>query len=123
MQQLVSYPEQLEEIKGTLQLPTPVFDVQKTRIVSTAHEASGSRSQGRYTDLEAIALGEWDRKGKKPMRLLPDQGRTEVNAGGELTSSATTQAEKKAHKVKILSTSSCTLRIPSIPLSSSRTCR
>ena len=73
----------LEAAKEKLELPTPVFDVTKTRIVTSSNEASGSGTREDWTDLEDSALKSWDRKGKKPIRLLPDKTRLSTSAGSK----------------------------------------
>ncbi|KAL1410386.1 hypothetical protein Q8F55_004396 [Vanrija albida] len=78
---LAAQPEQLEAIKDKLHLPTPVFNKAKTRIVLPA-EASSRGSSEAWSELDSRALGHWDRKGKKPMSLLPDRSRI-VAAVGE----------------------------------------
>jgi hypothetical protein len=73
--------------KDKLELPTPVFDVTKTRIVTSSNEASGSGTREDWTDLENSALKSWDRKGKKPIRLLSDETRLSTPAGSRSTNS------------------------------------
>ncbi|KIR27984.1 hypothetical protein I309_02978 [Cryptococcus deuterogattii LA55] len=73
-EQLCAHPELLESSKSRLQLPTPVFDVKKTRIItssSSSFESGPSREN--WVQLEEQALRSWDRKGKKPVNLLPDE--------------------------------------------------
>jgi hypothetical protein len=65
-------------------LPTPVFDVTKTRIVTSSSEASGSGTREDWTVLETSALKSWDRKGKKPLRLLPDDTRLAASVESKL---------------------------------------
>lgn len=73
----------LEAAKEKLELPTPVFDVNKTRIVTSSNGASGSGTTEDWTDLADSALKSWDRKGKKPIRLLPDETRLYTSAGSK----------------------------------------
>ncbi|KAK8861544.1 hypothetical protein IAR55_002366 [Kwoniella newhampshirensis] len=82
-EQLTAHPELPASSTERLQLPTPVFDVKRTRIIaSSSPSASGSgSSRERWVALEAQALGSWDRKGKKPMTLLPDERGTVVGVG------------------------------------------
>lgn len=77
---LAAQPEQLEAAKDKLRLPTPVFNQAKTRIVLPA-EASSRGSSEAWSDLDSRALGHWDRKGKKPMSLLPDRSRIVASVG------------------------------------------
>ncbi|RXK41319.1 hypothetical protein M231_01469 [Tremella mesenterica] len=72
-EQLKSHPEQLASSKDTLQLPTPVFDPKKTRIITSSSQSNLAGPSKRWDDLESQALDSWDRKGKRPMRLLPDE--------------------------------------------------
>ncbi|EIW66611.1 hypothetical protein TREMEDRAFT_34792 [Tremella mesenterica DSM 1558] len=72
-EQLKSHPEQLASSKDTLQLPTPVFDPKKTRIITLSSQSNLAGPSKRWGDLESQALNSWDRKGKRPMRLLPDE--------------------------------------------------
>lgn len=74
-QQLAAHPEMLKAAREKLILPTPIFDTRKTRIITSADEASGSGSGAVWAHLEEEALSAWDRKGKKPLRLLPDDSR------------------------------------------------
>lgn len=83
--QLVAHPEQLEAAKEKLVLPTPVFDVSKTRIVTSSSEASGSGTREEWAELENSALKSWDRKGKKPLRLLPDHTRLSASVESKHT--------------------------------------
>jgi hypothetical protein len=78
-QQLAAHPEMLEAAKDKLVLPTPIFDVSKTRLVTSSSEASGSGTSEEWAKLEESALSTWDRKGKKPLRLLPDNKRLSVS--------------------------------------------
>nr|XP_019050343.1 hypothetical protein I302_00772 [Kwoniella bestiolae CBS 10118]OCF29273.1 hypothetical protein I302_00772 [Kwoniella bestiolae CBS 10118] len=77
-EQLASRPELLAESSEKLQLPTPVFDVQKTQIIPSSEASTSGASRDRWVELEAQALNTWDRKGKKPMALLPDEKRITV---------------------------------------------
>jgi hypothetical protein len=74
-------------------LPTPVFDVTKTRIVTSSSEASGSGTREDWTELETSALKSWDRKGKKPLRLLPDDTRLAASVESMLSVSACYKAD------------------------------
>lgn len=75
LQQLVAHPKLLEAARDKLILPTPIFDVQRTRIITDIPESSGSGTSEDWSKLEEEALSRWDRKGKKPLRLLPDRSR------------------------------------------------
>lgn len=90
-EQVASRPEELEKLRasGHLQLPTPVFDATKTRVVlpdeagtSAATSSSSGGRSAKWAALDAQALSHWDRKGKKPMSVLPDRKRF-VAAVGE----------------------------------------
>ena len=81
-QQLVAHPKLLEAARERLMLPTPIFDTQKTRIVTDVAESSGSGTSEDWERLEEQALGKWDRKGKKPLRLLPDSSRRTASVQG-----------------------------------------
>ena len=62
-----------------------MFDVIKTRIVtSSSSEASGSGTRDEWTEMETSALKSWDRKGKKPLRLLADDTRLSASVESEL---------------------------------------
>jgi hypothetical protein len=74
----------LEAARERLVLPTPVFDVTKTRIVTSSSEASGSGTREDWAELETSALKSWDRKGKKPQRLLADDTRLSASVESEL---------------------------------------
>ena len=65
----------LEAARDRLVLPTPIFDTHKTKIVTDVPESSGSGTSGEWEKLEEQVLSTWDRKGKKPLRLLPDPSR------------------------------------------------
>ncbi|EKD03504.1 hypothetical protein A1Q2_02222 [Trichosporon asahii var. asahii CBS 8904] len=67
---LQHHPDQLEAAKGKLKLPTPIFDISKTKILLP--EASSEHSTEGWELLEKRALANWDRKGKKPLSILPD---------------------------------------------------
>lgn len=73
----------LEAARDRLILPTPIFDVQKTRIVTDVAESSGSGTNDQWEKIEEQALSTWDRKGKKPLRLLPDPSRLTASVQGE----------------------------------------
>ncbi|TXT10913.1 hypothetical protein VHUM_01664 [Vanrija humicola] len=77
---LAAQPEQLEAVKDKLHLPTPVFNKVKTRIVLPA-EASSRGSSEAWSELDSRALSHWDRKGKKPLSLLPDRSRIVASVG------------------------------------------
>ncbi|WWD16547.1 hypothetical protein CI109_100974 [Kwoniella shandongensis] len=77
-EQLAAHPEQLAASAERLQLPNPVFDVKSTRVVASSSGSGSSTSRDRWSVLEAQALSSWDRKGKKPMTLLPDEKKTVV---------------------------------------------
>ena len=62
----------LNSAKGKLKLPSPIFDSSATRIIGSSSYASSSKTDALWTELEDQALQTWDRKGKRPMRLLPD---------------------------------------------------
>jgi len=86
-EQLASRPDDLEKAikSGKMELPTPVFDITKTRVVLPAEPEGSSSSGGRHAKwaaLDAQALAHWDRKGKKPMSVLPDRKRI-IAAVGE----------------------------------------
>lgn len=68
-EQLQAHPEQLAAAGDKLRLPTPVLDVTKTRLVLPSE---GSSTSGDWAALDALALASWDRKGKKPMSVLPN---------------------------------------------------
>jgi hypothetical protein len=82
-EQLALNPEQLAKA-GELHLPTPVFDVKKTRIVLAA-EGSGQGSKDAWAALDGRVLSHWDRKGKKPASVLPDTKRIVAAVGEEFT--------------------------------------
>lgn len=67
---LQNHPDQLAAAKDKLKLPTPIFDVSKTKILLP--EASSGDSTEGWELLEKKALANWDRKGKKPLSILPD---------------------------------------------------
>lgn len=67
---LTNHPVQLEAAKDKLKLPTPIFDVSKTKILLP--EASSTESLEGWELLEKKALANWARKGKKPLSILPD---------------------------------------------------
>ncbi|OCF74953.1 hypothetical protein I204_03799 [Kwoniella mangroviensis CBS 8886] len=77
-EQLASRPDLLAESSEKLQLPTPIFDIQKTRIVPSAEASTSVSTRERWVELESQALNTWDRKGKRPMTLLPDEKRIVV---------------------------------------------
>lgn len=78
-EQLRVHPELLESSKDRLQLPTPIFDVKKTRIITSFSSSFESGpSKDNWAQLEEQALRSWDRKGKKPSNLLPDEKRNIV---------------------------------------------
>ncbi len=83
-QQLVTHPELLASAKAKLELSTPIFDSRETRIVGASSSASSSGSSDQWAALEEQALSSWDRKGKKPMRLLPDDKVVSATVGGTL---------------------------------------
>lgn len=83
-EQLALNPEALSATQDKLQLPTPIFDVKKTRIVLTA-EGSASGSRDTWASLDARVLSHWDRKGKKPLSVLPDAKRIVAAVGEEFT--------------------------------------
>lgn len=82
-QQLVAHPELLASSKAKLQLPTPIFDVKASKIVLPSTHASGSGTTERWAKLEQHALHSWDRKGKRPASLLPDQRKIVASVNGE----------------------------------------
>jgi hypothetical protein len=82
-QQLVAHPELLDTSKAKLQLPTPIFDVKASRIVLPTTHASSSGTSDRWARLEQQALNTWDRKGKRPATLLPDQKKIVAAVNGE----------------------------------------
>lgn len=86
VQQLASHPDTLAAAKDKLQLVAPVFDINGTRIVTASSHASSSGTSASWADLEAQALNNWDRKGKKPMRLLPPRDQVLASVGGEFYS-------------------------------------
>ncbi|WVF67170.1 hypothetical protein IAT40_001916 [Kwoniella sp. CBS 6097] len=77
-EQLSAHPEQLAASADRLQLPTPVFDVKRTRILPFSEASSAGPSRDRWVELETQVINTWDRKGKKPMTLLPDEKRISV---------------------------------------------
>ncbi|KAL7419589.1 hypothetical protein Q5752_005501 [Cryptotrichosporon argae] len=79
-QQLVAHRDLHERAKDKLALPTPVFDVNKTRIVVPSDNVAEGSAQ-RWADLESRALSTWDRKGKRPAKLLPDDNRVVASVG------------------------------------------
>lgn len=83
-EQLALNPGQLALTADKLRLPTPVFNVKKTRIVLAA-EGSGAGSKDAWAALDARALSHWDRKGKKPASVLPDAKRIVAAVGEEFT--------------------------------------
>lgn len=83
IQQLAAHPKMLEAARDRLILPTPIFDIQKTKIATDIAESSGSGTSGEWEKLEEEALSTWDRKGKKPLRLLPDPSRRTASVQGE----------------------------------------
>lgn len=82
LQQLVAHREMYAAAKDKLDLPAPIFDIHVTRLVSASSDASTSGSSEQWADMETRVLKKWDRKGKKPMRLLPDLGTTSAAVGG-----------------------------------------
>lgn len=78
-EQLEAHPDQMESAKDKLRLPTPVFDITKTRLVLPAE---GSNASGDWEALDSLALTHWDRKGKKPESVLRNPKRI-VAAVGE----------------------------------------
>jgi hypothetical protein len=85
-----------------------VFDVSKTRVVTKSNEASGSGTSGDWDKIEEMALGTWDRKGKKPLRLLPDDKRLSVSVESEFSIISRDLKYSHAHThVQALSTWSC----------------
>ncbi|WVQ94767.1 hypothetical protein IAU59_001848 [Kwoniella sp. CBS 9459] len=84
-EQLSAHPEQLAASAERLQLPTPVFDTKKTRILPRLQESAAGPSRDRWAELEVQTLHTWDRKGKKPMTLLPDETRVVVGVGEPLS--------------------------------------
>lgn len=72
-----------ESTKGKLELPTPIFDTSETRIIGASSYASTSGSTEQWANLETQALSSWDRKGKKPVRLLPDERTISATVGGK----------------------------------------
>ncbi|WVQ79020.1 hypothetical protein IAT38_001112 [Cryptococcus sp. DSM 104549] len=83
-EQLVARPELLEASKEKLQLPTPVFDIKQTRIIASSSSISGPL-RARWEALETQAFSSWDRKGKKPMSLLPEDNRSVVRVDESFT--------------------------------------
>jgi hypothetical protein len=79
-----------------LVLPTPVFDITKTRIVTSSSEASGSGTREDWTELETSALKSWDRKGKKPLRLLPDDIRLAASVESKLSINACYKTDSRS---------------------------
>ena len=80
-QQLKAHSDMLAGSKDRLRLPTPIFDIQQTRLYASSSSSAGSSS--RWVELESQALSSWDRKGKRPARLLPDDSRTIIGVGGK----------------------------------------
>ncbi|WRT65667.1 uncharacterized protein IL334_002612 [Kwoniella shivajii] len=80
-EQLAARPELLAESYEKLKLPTPVFDSEKTRIIPSSESSYSGKSREKWTELEGQVLSTWDRKGKKPMTLLPDAKRIVVGEG------------------------------------------
>lgn len=72
----------LAKSKDKLQLPTPIFDAKATRIVLPFSHASTSGTSENWQKLEQQALSSWDRKGKKPMSLLPDPKKIVASVNG-----------------------------------------
>jgi hypothetical protein len=84
-QQLAAQPEQLDAARDSIHLPDQIFDVQRTRIITPdGHSFSTGTAvdHAKFETLEQMILDSWDRKGKKPIRLLPDAGRAMVSHGG-----------------------------------------
>ncbi|WWC87846.1 uncharacterized protein L201_002743 [Kwoniella dendrophila CBS 6074] len=77
-EQLAARPELLAESSEKLRLPTPVFDIKKTRIIPTAEASTSGASRAKWVELESQAFSTWDRKGKKPMTLLSHERRIVV---------------------------------------------
>jgi len=77
-------------------LPTPVFDATKTRIITSSSEASGSGTREDWSELETSALKSWDRKGKKPLRLLPDDTRLSASVESKLSINACYGADSRS---------------------------
>jgi hypothetical protein len=96
LQQLAGHPDQLHAVKD-IQLPAPVFDISATRIVTASSHASTSGTRERYAALEGIALQTWDRKGKKPMSLLPDNTRVTASIEGEWTKCLESTLNSSSH--------------------------
>lgn len=83
-EQLSHNPEQLTATEEKLRLPSPIFGVKKTRIVLAA-EGSANGSRETWATLDARVLSHWDRKGKKPLSVLPDAKRIVAAIGEEFT--------------------------------------
>jgi hypothetical protein len=73
-----------------------VFDITKTRIVTSSSEASGSGTREDWTELETSALKSWDRKGKKPLRLLPDDIRLAASVESKLSINACYKTDSRS---------------------------
>ena len=61
--------------------------MQRTTVITQEVMAMSGRPSHElqaFERLEQVALEKWDRKGKKPMRLLPESGKAVISAGGEL---------------------------------------
>jgi hypothetical protein len=68
-----------------MRLPDPIFDIQRTRVITQQEAAVSYLSPVDGEGFEAIEmaiLDGWDRKGKKPMRLLPESGKAVASFGG-----------------------------------------
>jgi hypothetical protein len=79
----VAHPEVLAKAKDQLQLHTPIFELNATTVSTAASASSTSGSAEKWAGLEMLAFDLWDRKGKKPMRLLPDDAKVVASVGGE----------------------------------------
>ncbi|WWC60272.1 uncharacterized protein I303_102840 [Kwoniella dejecticola CBS 10117] len=80
-EQLATRPEMLAESSSRLQLPTPVFDTSYSRIAPTSEASCSGSARAQWAGLESQAFSTWDRKGKKPMTLIPDDKRSSVGVG------------------------------------------
>ena len=90
--QLASHPDQLAAGQESLQLPTAIFDVQRTKVITQEAASSLGHSKQQiqvFQKLEATVLEKWDRKGKKPMTLLPEAEKAVASRGGISRSLAT----------------------------------
>ena len=76
----------------SLHVPTAIFDVQRTKVITQEAASSLGHSKQQiqvFQKLEATVLEKWDRKGKKPMTLLPEAEKAVASHGGMSRSLAT----------------------------------